>query len=60
VRSETVGDAKALAPGTDCNWQFVMSSNESIYGGEVPGYFDWQSRRFQLNQPEVIVFSRVL
>jgi maltooligosyltrehalose trehalohydrolase len=58
VRSETVVDAKTLTSGTDCNWQFVMSSNESIYGGEIPGYFDWQSRRFQLNQPEVIVFSR--
>jgi malto-oligosyltrehalose trehalohydrolase len=60
VPSETVVDAKAMAPAADGNWQFVMSSNESAYGGESPGYFDSHSRRFQLNQPEVIVFSRAL
>ena len=58
VPSETVVDAKAMAPAADGDWQFVMSSNESAYGGDSPGYFDSHSRRFLLNQPEVIVFSR--
>jgi maltooligosyltrehalose trehalohydrolase len=60
VPSETAVDAKKLASQDSRPWQFVMSSNESIYGGESPGYFDSQGRRFQLNQPEVIVFSRTL
>jgi len=60
VPSETAVDAKKLVSQDSRPWQFVMSSNESIYGGESPGYFDSQGRRFQLNQPEMIVFSRTL
>jgi maltooligosyltrehalose trehalohydrolase len=37
-------------------WQFAISTNQPIYGGERPGLFDPKKKEFSLNQPEAIVF----
>jgi maltooligosyltrehalose trehalohydrolase len=45
-----------VRPANGRSWQFVMSSNEPIYGGERAGLFDPEKKRFVLTQPELIVF----
>jgi len=45
-----------LRPRKRAGWQFALSSNQPIYGGEQPGLYDPHKKEFSLIQPEAIVF----
>ncbi len=58
VSTQTIVGAEAvvLRPRKGSGWQFAISSNQPIYGGEQPGLYDPKKKEFSLNQPETIVF----
>ena len=58
VPAQTILDAGVpiLRPRQPAGWQFAISSNQSVYGGEKPGWYDSKKNEFSLNQPETIVF----
>ncbi|HZC36307.1 MAG TPA: hypothetical protein VE242_11865, partial [Chthoniobacterales bacterium] len=58
VARRTTVDAQIpiLCPQKRGNWQFAISSNQPIYGGEQPGLYDPNKKEFSLIQPETIVF----
>ena len=45
-----------LRPRSGLRWKFSLSSNEPVYGGEQPGFYDPNEDAFFLVQPETIVF----
>jgi maltooligosyltrehalose trehalohydrolase len=49
-------DTAVLRPRKRAGWQFALSSNQPIYGGEQPGLYDPHKKEFSLIQPEAIVF----
>jgi maltooligosyltrehalose trehalohydrolase len=49
-------DTAVLRPRKRAGWQFALSSNQPIYGGEQPGLYDPKKKEFSLIQPEAIVF----
>jgi maltooligosyltrehalose trehalohydrolase len=58
VPAQTTIDAgtAVLRPRKRAGWQFALSSNQPIYGGEQPGLYDPHKKEFSLIQPEAIVF----
>jgi maltooligosyltrehalose trehalohydrolase len=48
---------KTLRPAAGKTWRFTHSSNESIYGGVKTGTYDPVTQTFELDEPEVIIFS---
>ncbi len=58
VPTQTIIDADTtvLRPRKRAGWQFALSSNQPIYGGEQPGLYDPHKKEFSLIQPEAIVF----
>ncbi len=58
VPAQTIIDADTtfLRPRKRTGWQFALSSNQPIYGGEQPGLYDPHKKEFSLIQPEAIVF----
>jgi hypothetical protein len=46
-----------LQPTAGRTWRSGLSSNEQIYGGDRPGYFDPEKKQFVLAEPELIVFA---
>ncbi|MBV9390518.1 MAG: malto-oligosyltrehalose trehalohydrolase [Verrucomicrobia bacterium] len=59
VSSETQTEEREeiLRPAEGFTWRFVMSTNEPVYGGDFPGLYDPESRKFILTEPELIVFA---
>jgi len=49
-------DSAVLRPRKRAGWQFALSSNQPVYGGEQPGLYDPKKKKFSLIQPEAIVF----
>jgi len=49
-------DSAILRPRKRAGWQFALSSNQPVYGGEQPGWYDPKKKEFSLIQPEAIVF----
>jgi hypothetical protein len=45
-----------LRPSQGHSWKFSLSSNESEYGGEQPGFCDPKKEAIFLIQPETIMF----
>jgi maltooligosyltrehalose trehalohydrolase len=58
VATQTIVGAEIpiLRPRERANWQFAISSNQPIYGGQQPGLYDPNKKEFSLIQPETIVF----
>ncbi len=58
VSAQTIigAEAPVLRPRKRLGWQFAISSNQPIYGGEQPGLYDPKKKEFSLNQSEAIVF----
>jgi maltooligosyltrehalose trehalohydrolase len=45
-----------LRPAKGRTWEFVISTNEPIYGGKAAAYFDRDGNQVALTGPELIVF----
>jgi maltooligosyltrehalose trehalohydrolase len=58
VPGQAIIDANSavLRPRKRAGWQFALSSNQPVYGGEQPGRYDPKKKEFSLIQPEAIVF----
>lgn len=58
VPAQTIihADSPVLRPRKPVGWQFALSSNQPVYGGEQPGLYDPKKKEFSLTQPEAIVF----
>jgi len=50
-------ESTLLQPKAGRTWRTGLSSNEQIYGGDRPAYFDPEKKQFVLAEPELIVFS---
>jgi maltooligosyltrehalose trehalohydrolase len=50
-----LGD-ELLAPAKGRPWEFIISTNEPIYGGKQAAQFDRDSKKLVLTEPELIVF----
>jgi maltooligosyltrehalose trehalohydrolase len=50
-------ESTLLQPKAGRTWRSGLSSNDKIYGGDRPGYFDPEKNQFVLADPELIVFS---
>jgi maltooligosyltrehalose trehalohydrolase len=50
-----LGD-ELLAPAKGRSWEFIISTNEPIYGGKQAAQFDRDSKKLVLTEPELIVF----
>jgi maltooligosyltrehalose trehalohydrolase len=46
-----------LAPAKGRGWEFIISTNEPIYGGKQAAQFDRDGKKLVLTEPELIVFS---
>jgi maltooligosyltrehalose trehalohydrolase len=49
-------ESTLLQPKAGRTWRTGLSSNEQIYGGDRPAYFDPEKKQFVLAEPELIVF----
>jgi maltooligosyltrehalose trehalohydrolase len=49
-------DSELLKPAKGRSWEFVLSTNESIYGGKQAARFDRDGQKLGLTEPELIVF----
>jgi maltooligosyltrehalose trehalohydrolase len=47
---------KLLRPANGQTWEFVISTNEPIYGGKQAAFIDRESNKLVLTEPELIVF----
>jgi maltooligosyltrehalose trehalohydrolase len=58
LANETVVDLEneQLRPAKGRKWEFVISTNEPIYGGKEAGRFDRDGKKVLLTEPELIVF----
>jgi maltooligosyltrehalose trehalohydrolase len=45
-----------LGPANGRSWEFVISTNEPIYGGKEAARFDREGKKVVLTEPELIVF----
>jgi hypothetical protein len=45
-----------LAPTNGRTWDFIISTNEPIYGGKQAAQFDRDGKKLVLTEPELIVF----
>jgi maltooligosyltrehalose trehalohydrolase len=45
-----------LAPAKGRAWEFIISTNEPIYGGKQAAQFDRDGKKLVLTEPELIVF----
>jgi maltooligosyltrehalose trehalohydrolase len=50
LENELLGPSKGRA------WEFVISTNEPIYGGKQAAHFDGDGKKLVLTEPELIVF----
>src|SRR3984957_17433255 len=50
-------DSDLLRPANGRKWEFVLSSNEPIYGGKAAAYLDRDSKKLALKEPELVVFK---
>jgi maltooligosyltrehalose trehalohydrolase len=50
-------ESTLLQPKAGRTWRSGISSNDKIYGGDRPGYFDPEKNQFVLADPELIIFS---
>jgi maltooligosyltrehalose trehalohydrolase len=50
-----LGD-ELLAPAKGRAWEFIISTNEPIYGGKQAAQFDRDDKKLVLTEPELIVF----
>jgi maltooligosyltrehalose trehalohydrolase len=48
-------DSDFLRPANGRPWEFVLSSNEPIYGGKAAAHLDRDRRKLALTEPELIV-----
>jgi maltooligosyltrehalose trehalohydrolase len=49
-------DSQLLGPAKGRGWEFVISTNESIFGGKQAAHFDRDGKKLVLTEPELIVF----
>jgi maltooligosyltrehalose trehalohydrolase len=49
-------DHELLQPANGRTWEFVISTNEPIYGGKEAAFIDRESNKLVLTGPELVVF----
>jgi maltooligosyltrehalose trehalohydrolase len=49
-------ESELLRPADGGAWEFVLSSNEPIYGGKAAAHLDRDGKKVALTEPELVVF----